>query len=462
VAGGVTRGYNNNFWVVSQGVAGGANIAMKYDNDGLMTKAGSMTIKRTSTNGLVTGTTLGVATDTRSYNSFGELVGYTASVNGSPAYTVQYTRDADGRVTAKTETLGAATNTYSYSYDLAGRLTTAAKNATTDSYTYDTNSNRLTAATSAGTAHGSYDAQDRLLTYGNTSFTYTANGELSGQKTGSQKVSYKYDVLGNLIAVTLANGTKIAYIIDPENDRVGKTVNGVLTTGFLYDDDRIVAQLNGSNQVVSQFVYAAGSNSPDYMISGGVTYRIFSDRLGSPVLVVNSSTGAISEQIAYDEFGNVLSDTNPGFQPFGFAGGLYDQDTGLLRFGARDYNPRVGRWSAKDPIQFDAGDTNLYGYVLNDPINWLDPTGLQEKCAVCEIQKDTGKKIVKMWVESKGGTDSEAVQKGIQKEVGTPSPIQEWKNQNERSKETGEESANGLWDQLKQVWNTCSKALTGK
>ena len=71
----------------------------------------------------------------------------------------------------------------------------------------------------------------------------------------------------------------------------------------------------------------------------------------------------------------MIADTKPGFQPFGFAGGLYDQDTKLVRFGTRDYNPSVGRWTAKDPIRFGGGDTNLYGYVLADPINFADPTG---------------------------------------------------------------------------------------
>jgi RHS repeat-associated protein len=68
-------------------------------------------------------------------------------------------------------------------------------------------------------------------------------------------------------------------------------------------------------------------------------------------------------------------DTNPGFQPFGFAGGLYDADTGLVRFGARDYDPEVGRWTAKDPLLFDGGDTNLYAYGVNDPVNNQDPRG---------------------------------------------------------------------------------------
>jgi RHS repeat-associated protein len=125
-------------------------------------------------------------------------------------------------------------------------------------------------------------------------------------------------------------------------------------------------------------VYGTGSTAPDYMVQGGVTYRIFPDHLGSPRLVVNMATGAIAQRIDYDEFGNVVNDTSPGLQPFGFAGGLYDQNTKLVRFGARDYNPSIGRWTSKDQILFDGGDTNLYGYVLNDPVNKTDPTGFDD------------------------------------------------------------------------------------
>lgn len=375
VAGSVSRTYNANFWVTSESINGGNTVAYQRDKDGLLTAAGSLAVKRSAKNGLITGTTLGLTTDSRTYNGFGELIGYTASVNSAAVYSVKFTRDADGKVTAKTETIGSTINTYSYSYDAAGRLTTATKNSATDSYAYDSNSNRLSATTPAGTSSGTYDAQDRLLTYGEASYTYTANGELAMQTVGIQKTTYTYDVLGNLIAATLPNGTNIGYLVDAENHRVGKQMNGVLETGFLYDGEHIVAQLNGSNQLVSQFVYATGATSPDYVVSGGVTYRIFSDQLGSPVLVVNTSTGAITEQIIYDEFGNVISDTNPGFQPFGFAGGLYDLDTKLIRFGARDYNPSIGRWTAKDPILFNGGDTNLYGYVLNDPVDLTDSSG---------------------------------------------------------------------------------------
>ncbi|MDR1530353.1 MAG: RHS repeat-associated core domain-containing protein, partial [Burkholderiales bacterium] len=59
----------------------------------------------------------------------------------------------------------------------------------------------------------------------------------------------------------------------------------------------------------------------------------------------------------------------------GFAGGLYDSKTKLTRFGARDYDAETGRWTAKDPILFEAGDTNLYGYALNNPVNFIDRNG---------------------------------------------------------------------------------------
>jgi len=77
----------------------------------------------------------------------------------------------------------------------------------------------------------------------------------------------------------------------------------------------------------------------------------------------------------YDTFGNVTSDTNPSFQPFGFAGGIYDSHTQLTRFGARDYDVVTVRWASKDPIRFQGGDSNLYGYVMGDPVNFVDING---------------------------------------------------------------------------------------
>jgi len=149
-----------------------------------------------------------------------------------------------------------------------------------------------------------------------------------------------------------------------------------LTQGFLYQDQlNPIAELNPDGSIKSRFVYADKPHVPAYMIQGSKTYRIISDHLGSPRLVIDIADGSIAQRIDYDVWGNVILDTNPGFQPFGFAGGLYDPHTKLIRFGARDYDPETGRWTAKDPILFAGGDTNLYGYVLNDPVNWVDPEG---------------------------------------------------------------------------------------
>ena len=165
--------------------------------------------------------------------------------------------------------------------------------------------------------------------------------------------------------------------MDGRNRRVGKKVNGTLVQGFLYGNQlEPVAELDGSGNVVARFVYASKAHTPDYMVKAGVTYRIVSDHLGSPRLVINTADGSVAQRMDFDEFGNITNDTSPGFQPFGFAGGIYDQHTKLARFGARDYDAETGRWSAKDPIRFGGGDKNLYGYVFGDPINFLDRSGL--------------------------------------------------------------------------------------
>jgi len=179
-------------------------------------------------------------------------------------------------------------------------------------------------------------------------------------------------------------------VIDGQNRRIGKKVcaapcdpeeTAVLQQGFLYADQlRIVAELDGNNDVVSRFVYGTRSNVPDFLVKGGVTYRILSDQVGSVRLVVNASTGVVAQRIDYEAFGVVTTDTAPGFQPFGFAGGLADRDTGLVRFGARDYDPRVGRWATKDPIRFDGG-MNQHEYAESDPVNLVDPTGLDPERA---------------------------------------------------------------------------------
>lgn len=108
---------------------------------------------------------------------------------------------------------------------------------------------------------------------------------------------------------------------------------------------------------------------PEYIVKSGTTYRVVTDHLGSVRLIVNASSGAVAQRMDYDEFGNITYDSNPGFTPFAFAGGLYDIHTKLIRFGARDNDVVTGRWVSKDPLLFAGGSVNLYQYCSSDPVN---------------------------------------------------------------------------------------------
>ena len=364
----LNRSYDHFRRVTSIGIDANA-IAYAHDGDGFVTGAGAMTVNR-STNGLLTGTSLGSVSDTFTYSAYGEVASH--SVSGSAtAYSVTYTRDGAGRIHVKTETIGLTTHAYRYEYDSAGRLWQVYEDGATSptrEWTYDANGNR---------DGGTYDAQDRLGSYNGVEYLYGNNGELRSRSVGGAETLFSYDAHGNLRSVAPPSPlAPITYVIDGLNRRIGKKVSGTLVQGFLYDGSRLVAELDGGGNVLSRFVYATGSHSPDFMIKAGVTYRLVKDHLGGPRLVVNAATGAVAQRLDYDEWGEVTADTSPGFQPFGFAGGLWDRDTNLVRFGARDYDPATGRWTSKDPIRFAAGDSNLYGYVANDPLNHVDPTGL--------------------------------------------------------------------------------------
>jgi RHS repeat-associated protein len=194
-------------------------------------------------------------------------------------------------------------------------------------------------------------------------------------QTNGTYVTHSYDALGNLLTVQFSNGTKVDYLVDGSDRRVQRRLNNTFSAAFIYQDQlKPIAQLNSNGSIKSLFIYGSKHNVPDLMVQSGVTYRIISDHLGSPLYVVRASNGLVVQSMSYDTWGNVLSDSNPGFQPFGFAGGLYDATTGLVRFGARDYDPSIGRWLNKDPIRFEGG-WNLYAYVGNDPVNYIDPTG---------------------------------------------------------------------------------------
>jgi len=283
-----------------------------------------------------------------------------------------YSRDSLGRISSLYETIGGVSKEMDYSYDSVGRLTEVWRNDTLVSqYVYDANGNRIAHITPTQIDSGTYDAQDRMLIYDGTQYFYGRNGDLETKIAGTDTTKYVYDALGNLMAVSLPTGDRIDYIVDGQNRRIAKKFDGQIVKRWVYSGQLSpVAELDSAGNVVAQFV-------GDYIVKGGNTYRIITDHLGSVRLVLDVNSGSVAERIDYDEFGNVTYDSNPDFQPFGFAGGLYDTETKLVRFGARDYDAGTGRWTNKDPIGFGGGVSNLYEYVVNDPINSLDYNGLQ-------------------------------------------------------------------------------------
>ena len=335
-----------------------AEIDIAYDDDGDVIGVGELAVARNPGTGFVEATGLGGVSDGRSYNGYGECTNYVAAFEGNDLYWASFKRDGLGRVVEREErVLSGDAVTSRYEYDVRGRLVSVTTNGVvSETYSYDANGNRL---------GGEYDAQDRQLAFGGATYAYDLNGSM----TNRNGVALAWNLFGRLVSVG-----GVQYWRDAQQRLCYKEVGGEPVKEWFWSGSRIVAEYDGASDEISAFVYA-GAIAPAYMIRGGVSYRFITDNQGSVLLVVNSATGEIAQRLDYDSFGRVLRDTNPGFQPFGFQGGLYDPDTGLVEFGCRWYDAETGRWISKDPILLDGG-WNVYAFCDNDPVNRTDPSGL--------------------------------------------------------------------------------------
>jgi len=369
----------------------GRAVDLTYDDDGLLSSLGALTITRDPSTGRMSAVTVDKTLLEPTYDAtFGNARRLRWTVDGTALFDVTREEDGFGLTASRREVVGGAVTTFAYEHDALGRLTkvTRERAGTTrvSNYRYDDNGNRVYVerdgvALDAAKGEIDVDGRDQLRRYGDEKLSYTPNGQVATRtnvKSGAV-TTYVYSVMGPLAEVRLPDGRTIEYVLDGALQRVGKRIDGALVQGFLYDGHgRPVAEVAADGKtVVSRFYYATQAQLPDYLERGGKRYAILRDHLGSPRLVVDASDGTVAQELEFDEWGNVERDTNPGFQPFGFAGGLLDRDTGLVQFGARDYDPRLGRWLARDPLLFAGGTENLFEYAFDNPIDFVDLDGMQ-------------------------------------------------------------------------------------
>ena len=224
------------------------------------------------------------------------------------------------------------------------------RSPTTVSYT----ANNLDQYTAVGAVTPTYDGNGNLTFDGTFTYGYDAESRLTSVTQGGTMVAtYAYDALGHRKSKTVGTTTAI-YVRDPGN-RALLDYNGA--TGAVLDWYAFGA---GPNDALTQLNVAASTR---------MTY--IPDLLGSVIGALDSGTGAI---------------TKTGYQPYGespftagtfrYTGARIDAETnGLYDFRARMYSPVLGRFLQADPIGVRGG-INLYGYVGNDPLNAVDPSGV--------------------------------------------------------------------------------------
>jgi RHS repeat-associated protein len=356
----------------------GQALDVLYDTTGRVIRVGPLSLTRDHASGLVRHTVLGAVETEQEFDEIGRLIRVATTAARQSILDLRYGRDILGRITKVTETTSDGKSTLTeYSYDRADRLATVSVNGrATETYRYDSAGNRTALERSGGSLAASYDERARLLSFGTAHYTWEPDGTLAAVTQGGRTTTFTHDDFGALRQATVRDGRTIRYLVDADGRRVGRRVGDKLATGFLYrPNGAVAAEIDGEGKVISRFGYDERGHIA-LVQRAGVTYRVITDQVGSPRVIVDSRSGSVIERISYDAWGNVTQDSAPGFMPIGFAGGLRDPDTGLVRFGARDYDPVSGRWTASDPIRFRGGDTNLYRYATDDPVNRTDPVGL--------------------------------------------------------------------------------------
>ena len=366
-----------------------------YDNDDLRTSedptsGAAFTFTRGGALGELTRVDDTTGRTDYTYDGLGRQATTTGNVpTTTTRFSQTHTYDAGDLLATRDEDLGTGSTHLDYEYDGAGRLTKVKRGGSdSETYAYDADGNRTTRATPAtgGTESATYDAQGRLATRGGISYSFDSAGFLA--QRGSD--TFNYGPQGRLLSANVG-GDAITYAYDGIGRRTARTT-GAGTETYLYGDPDDPWQLSASRDPsgqLTQYFYDPYGRLVSFE-RGGTRFYVFTDPNGSPRLITDSA-GTAQKRINYDAYGDILSDSNPSFAlRVGYAGGLKDPTSGLVMFGLRDYEPASGRWTSRDPILFDGGQTNLYAYVGNDPVNSVDPDGTGPSSGLVKMLLDCG------------------------------------------------------------------------
>lgn len=324
-----------------------------------------------------------------------------------------FTYTAAGQIENLHHTGPSGTNiaNYTYTYDAASRVTAEVLNGTATTYSYD-NADQVTAD---GTTTVTYDANgnrnngsyststgNRLTTDGTYNYTYDDEGNQTGKVkiADGETWSYTYDHRNQLTLVThKATATdpidlKVEFKYDATGNRNQKRVdtdgNGSWDTtqrfaldGWKNVNARLVgnenfdvwADLDGNSSLTTRYFRGDATDQVFARLDAGTAYWLETDRLGSVRDVIDNS-GAVKSHLTYGAFGNILTETDANFTGrYTFTSREREKEIDLQFNRARFYDPATGRWISKDPLGFDAGDSNLYRYVQNRHTLVKDPSG---------------------------------------------------------------------------------------
>ena len=284
--------------------------------------------------------------------------------------------DGVGNILKTTTTDPLATDAAHYSYDGLNQLTTEPNH----NYSYDSLHNRLS---KDGEAY-SVNSLHSLLSAGTTNYSYDRAGNRLKKHNDQEEVSYFYDDLDRLTAIT-ANGITTTYSYDAFHRRISSTSDDILTN-YIYLLENEVGSCDASGNIGQLRILGEGLGAEigaSIAIElSGATYVPIHDFRGNISLLTDLS-GNLIEWYRYTAFGEeeLFSAENDvistALNPWRFSSKRVD-GSGLVFFGRRYYDPQIGRWLTQDPLGLKAGP-NLYAYVRNRPLTHFDLYGLIEQ-----------------------------------------------------------------------------------